>query len=43
MARYVPPDNLYQIGVPPNRIDILTSIDGLSYEEAGRITVQVGE
>lgn len=36
------PDNVYQIGVPPNRIDILTSIDGLTYQEAGRITVEVG-
>ena len=36
------PDNVYQIGVPPNRIDIRTSIDGLTYQEAGRITVEVG-
>jgi len=35
------PNNEYQIGVPPNRIDILTSIDGLTYEETGRITVEV--
>jgi hypothetical protein len=24
----------FQIGVPPNRIDILTSIDGVSFDEA---------
>jgi len=26
--------NFYQIGLPPNRIDILTHIDGVSFEEA---------
>jgi hypothetical protein len=28
------PDIAYQIGLPPNRIDILTSIDGVTFEEA---------
>jgi hypothetical protein len=28
------PDLVFQIGVPPNRIDILTSIDGVSFDEA---------
>ena len=28
------PDLVYQIGVPPRRIDILTSLTGLSFEEA---------
>ncbi len=25
---------VFQIGVPPNRVDVLTSIDGVSFEEA---------
>lgn len=28
------PDVVYQIGLPPNRIDFLTSIDGVNFEEA---------
>lgn len=32
----VEPDVTYQIGLPPNRIDILTSIDGVAFEEAWR-------
>ena len=27
-------DNVYQIGVEPRRIDILTSIDGVEFDEA---------
>jgi hypothetical protein len=27
-------DVVYQIGLPPNRIDFLTSIDGVSFEDA---------
>ena len=27
-------DNVYQIGLPPRRIDLLTSITGVSFEEA---------
>ncbi len=30
----VEPDVVYQIGLPPNRIDILTSIDGVAFEDA---------
>jgi len=30
------PDNVYQIGVAPNRIDILTSITGVEFDEAWR-------
>ena len=30
------PGTVFQIGVAPNRIDILTAIDGLSFEEAWR-------
>lgn len=28
------PDTVYQIGVPPRRIDIMTSISGLTFDEA---------
>jgi hypothetical protein len=28
------PDLIFQIGVPPNRIDVLTSIDGITFAEA---------
>lgn len=28
------PGNVYQLGLPPRRIDILTSISGVSFEEA---------
>ena len=28
------PDHVYQIGLPPRRIDILTSISGVSFDEA---------
>jgi len=30
----VPPDVVFQIGVPPNRIDILTAIDGVDFAAA---------
>jgi hypothetical protein len=30
------PDQVLQIGVPPNRIDIVTSIDGVEFEGAWR-------
>jgi len=35
------PGTVYQIGISPNRIDILTEIDGLNFEEAGSITVEI--
>jgi hypothetical protein len=28
------PDNIVQLGVPPVRVDLITSIDGVSWEEA---------
>lgn len=28
------PDTVYQIGLPPNRIDLMTSISGLDFDEA---------
>lgn len=35
-------DNVYQIGLPPRRIDLLTSISGVSFEEAraSRIVIE---
>ncbi len=34
-------DNVYQIGLPPRRIDLLTSISGVSFEEASASRVLV--
>lgn len=33
-ANFSKPEQVIQIGYPPNRIDLLTSIDGVSFEEA---------
>jgi hypothetical protein len=33
-AEFTKPDLIYQLGVPPARIDILTSITGVSFVEA---------
>ncbi|MGE0812643.1 MAG: hypothetical protein AB7O28_09055 [Vicinamibacterales bacterium] len=27
---------IYQVGVPPNRIDVITAVDGVSFEDAWR-------
>lgn len=37
------PENVYQIGLPPRRIDLLTSISGVSFDEAhaSRIIVEL--
>lgn len=37
------PDNVYQIGLPPRRIDLMTAISGVSFEEAraSRILVEL--
>jgi hypothetical protein len=37
------PDQVLQIGLPPRRIDLLTSISGVTFEEAwpGRVTHEV--
>ena len=39
------PDLVFQIGLPPARIDILTSISGVSFDEAWprRLTARVGD
>lgn len=31
---FLEPNSVLQIGIEPNRIDILTDVDGLSFEEA---------
>ncbi len=31
---FLSPDNAIQLGIRPNRVDILTSISGLSFDEA---------
>ena len=31
---FAKPDVIYQLGVPPSRIDVLTSISGVSFEES---------
>ena len=33
-ATFTQADVVYQIGLPPNRIDLLTSIDSVSFDEA---------
>jgi hypothetical protein len=35
------PDVVFQIGLPPNRIDILTSISGVEFERAWQNSVEV--
>lgn len=43
-ADFEAPGNVYQVGLPPRRIDLLTSISGVSFEEAeaSRILVTLG-
>jgi len=33
---FTQPDVVYQIGLPPNRIDLLTTIDGVDFDDAWR-------
>jgi hypothetical protein len=42
---FLTPDHVVQLGYPPYRIDILTAIDGVAFEEAwtSRLTVSSGE
>ncbi|MCK6683030.1 MAG: hypothetical protein L6R30_11515 [Thermoanaerobaculia bacterium] len=39
------PGTVYQMGLPPRRIDILTSVSGLSFEEAHatRVEIRIGD
>lgn len=38
---FATPDIVFQIGVEPNRIDVITSIDGVSFDEAWPKRVQL--
>lgn len=40
-ADFAAEGNVYQLGLPPRRIDILTSISGVSFDEAWRGRVDV--
>lgn len=44
-ADFQSPDNVIQLGVPPVRVDIITSITGVSWEEAfsGRVEGKYGD
>lgn len=44
-ADFSAPGLVYQLGLPPTRIDILTGIDGVSFAEAwaGRVEVAMGD
>jgi hypothetical protein len=33
---------IYQVGVPPNRVDVITVVDGVRFEEAWRDRLSVG-
>lgn len=43
-ADFQTPDNVYQLGLPPRRIDLLTGISGVSFDEvvANAMTVAIG-
>ena len=45
LADFAEPEVLYQIGVPPSRIDIMTSVTGLEFDTAwpNRITAKFGD
>jgi len=36
---FAKPGNVYQIGLPPRRIDVLTSISGVSFDEASEAAI----
>ncbi len=42
---FMGPEQIIQLGVAPNRVDLITSIDGVSFEEAwaGRVAGRYGE
>jgi hypothetical protein len=44
VADFTEPGVIVQLGVPPNRVDLLTLIDGVSFEEAwaGRVAGTYG-
>jgi hypothetical protein len=42
---FATPDMVFMIGVPPNRIDVITAIDGVTFDEAwpNRVPARYGE
>jgi hypothetical protein len=36
---FAAPGTVYQLGLPPNRIDVITEISGVTYDEAARETI----
>ena len=44
-ADFSTPGTVYQIGLPPRRIDLLTKIDGVTFDGAceGKLVVQLGD
>lgn len=39
-ADFASPGQVYQLGLPPRRIDLLTAIDGVTFEEAARTRIE---
>jgi hypothetical protein len=39
-ADFAEPGRILQLGVPPNRVDLITSIDGVTFEEAWQSRVE---
>jgi hypothetical protein len=35
------PGTIYQVGVPPHRVDVITTVDGVSFDEAWRDRAEV--
>lgn len=44
-ADFSNPGTVYQLGLPPRRIDLLTKIDGVTFDEAceGKLVVRLGD
>lgn len=38
---FVSPGTVYQMGLPPHRIDVITQISGVSYDDAGAVVLVV--
>lgn len=40
-ADFEAPENVYQVGLPPRRIDLMTSLSGVEFEEAWSSRVEI--
>lgn len=40
-ADFEAPDNVYQVGLPPRRIDLMTGLSGVGFEEAWESRVEI--